>query len=231
MNLNQVTLPATDLERSVDFYRRMGFKQIVGSPDYARFECPAGDSTFSVHRVASSVADTQVVVYFETPEVDAEVRRLQAAGFEFTQLPRDEPWLWREARLADPSGNVLCLFRAGEIRKSPPWRLEDRESMKIVRSREFRAEHAWDALDIAKMNGITTRLHWTDRPYRWHVNDGAEVFAVLDGQVAMHYREGGEERSVLLEAGDVFFAGVGCEHVAHPQGEARILVIEHEGSA
>lgn len=102
--------------------------------------------------------------------------------------------------------------------------------MKIVRSKAFRADRPWGALEIAKMNGITTRLHWTDQPYRWHVNDGEEVFAVLDGQVEMRYREAGEERRVLLDAGDVFFAGVGCEHVAHPQGEARILVIEQEGS-
>ncbi|HBL94816.1 MAG TPA: cupin, partial [Hyphomonas sp.] len=27
-----------------------------------------------------------------------------------------------------------------------------------------------------------------------------------------------------------FFAGIGCEHVAHPRGEARILVVEQEGS-
>lgn len=124
MNLNQVTLPASDLESSVDFYRRMGFTQIVGTPDYARFQCPAGDSTFSLHRVAPPLPDSHVVVYFETPEVDAEVARLQAAGFEFTQLPRDERWLWREARLSDPGGNVLCLFHAGEARKHPPWRLK-----------------------------------------------------------------------------------------------------------
>lgn len=102
--------------------------------------------------------------------------------------------------------------------------------MKIVRSREFTADRAWGALDIASMNGITTRLHWTDRPYRWHVNDGEEVFAVLDGRVEMRYRERGEERSTILETGDVFFAAMGTEHVAHPIGEARILVVEHEGS-
>ncbi len=125
MNLNQITLPAVDIERSVDFYRRMGFRQIVGAPHYARFECPSGDSTFSLHRVAEAPPASHVVVYFETAEVDAEVRRLQAAGFAFTQLPRDEPWLWREARLNDPSGNVLCLFRAGDVRKNPPWKLEE----------------------------------------------------------------------------------------------------------
>jgi mannose-6-phosphate isomerase-like protein (cupin superfamily) len=102
--------------------------------------------------------------------------------------------------------------------------------MKVIRSKEFRAERAWGALDIAEMNGITTRLHWTDQPYRWHVNDGEEVFAVLDGVVDMHYRANSVESVAVLEAGDVFFAGVGCEHVAHPRGAARILVVERAGS-
>jgi hypothetical protein len=46
----------------------------------------------------------------------------------------------------------------------------------------------------------------------------------------MHYRESGVEHVVTLGVGDVFFATVGCEHVAHPRGEARILVVEREGS-
>lgn len=80
------------------------------------------------------------------------------------------------------------------------------------------------------MNGVTTRLHWTDQPYKWHVNDGQEVFAVMDGVVDMHYRQDGVEQIVRLEAGDIFFADVGCEHVAHPVGAARILVVENEGT-
>jgi mannose-6-phosphate isomerase-like protein (cupin superfamily) len=103
-------------------------------------------------------------------------------------------------------------------------------AMKIVRAKTFTADRAWGAVDIAAMNGITVRLHWTDQPYRWHVNDGEEVFTVLDGTVDMHYRDDGAEQVAVLEAGDVFFAGIGCEHVAHPRGEARILVVEREGS-
>ncbi|MNO03851.1 hypothetical protein D3C81_2246820 [compost metagenome] len=53
---------------------------------------------------------------------------------------------------------------------------------------------------------------------------------VLDGQVQMRYREAGIEKEALLEVGDIFYASVGTEHVAHPQGAARILVIESEGS-
>ena len=32
-------------------------------------------------------------------------------------------------------------------------------------SAEFTASRAWGALDIANMNGITVRLHWTNQPY------------------------------------------------------------------
>lgn len=102
--------------------------------------------------------------------------------------------------------------------------------MKIIRSKKFKPERAWGAKDIATMNGITTRLHWTDQPYKWHVNDGEEVFVVLDGIVEMLFKENGVEQSSILETGDIFYASIGTEHVARPRGEARILVVESEGS-
>ncbi|MFV8569584.1 cupin domain-containing protein [Marinobacter sp. SBS5] len=102
--------------------------------------------------------------------------------------------------------------------------------MEIIRSKEFTATRAWGAKSISNMNGITTRLHWTDKPYKWHVNDGEEVFVVLDGVVDMFYKESGIELSTTLNVGDIFYASVGTEHVAHPRGEARVLVVESEGS-
>jgi hypothetical protein len=57
--------------------------------------------------------------------------------------------------------------------------------MKFVTPRDFTAAKAWGALPIAEIEGATIRLHWTDRPYIWHVNDGAEVFVVLEGAVTM----------------------------------------------
>lgn len=102
--------------------------------------------------------------------------------------------------------------------------------MEIIRSNEFKPNQAWDSKFIANMKGITTKLHWTDKPYKWHINDGEEVFVVLDGKVKMFYKENDEEKSLILNIGDIFYASVGTEHYAHPIGEARILVIEKEGS-
>ena len=102
--------------------------------------------------------------------------------------------------------------------------------MKFIQGKEFKATRAWGSELIASMNGITTKIHWTDKPYIWHVNDGEEVFVVIHGSVEMHYKKDSEMHSKIMEAGDIFFASIGTEHVAHPIGEARILVVESEGS-
>lgn len=102
--------------------------------------------------------------------------------------------------------------------------------MKLIDPLKFKAERAWGALDICEMEMATVRLHWTDEPYRWHANDGREVFVVLDGEVEMHYRVGPEEKIARMKAGDIFYADEGDEHCAHPLGEARVLVVERKGS-
>lgn len=124
MNLNQVTLPASDITVSTSFYLGLGLKLIVDSPDYVRFECPEGGSTLSLHRSPAAGTNSGVVVYFELRNLDASVDDLISRGYAFDQMPTDERWLWREARLRDPDNNVICLFYAGDNRKNPPWRID-----------------------------------------------------------------------------------------------------------
>jgi catechol 2,3-dioxygenase-like lactoylglutathione lyase family enzyme len=124
VRLNQVTLAVSDLQRSVDFYRRLGLTQIVAAEDYARFACPDGDSTLSLDQT-ETVPPSATTVYLECDGLDQKVSELQRAGIRFEHQPIDQPWLWREARLRDPDGNPLCLFHAGANRLNPPWRLSD----------------------------------------------------------------------------------------------------------
>ena len=102
--------------------------------------------------------------------------------------------------------------------------------MNIIRSKSFIADKAWDNLPIANMQGITTKLHWSDKPYIWHTNDGEEIFVVLDGKVQMFYMEDEQEKSTILEVGDIFYAQNGDRHKAVPLKESRMLVVEKEGS-
>jgi catechol 2,3-dioxygenase-like lactoylglutathione lyase family enzyme len=124
MKLNQVTVPSIDVTRSVVFYKRLGLNQIVGDlPNYARFVCPDGDATFSIHRVEEVLAGEKPVVYFECANLDDTVAQLKLEGIQFDSGPLDQEWLWREAHLRDPDGNVICLYFAGDNRLNPPWRL------------------------------------------------------------------------------------------------------------
>jgi hydroxymethylpyrimidine/phosphomethylpyrimidine kinase len=121
-SLNQVTVGASDYAASVTFYRTLGLRLIVDSPEngYARLETTNG-VTFSVHADGSGTGGA--IVYFESRRLDAWVAELVGAGLIFDQMPKDEDWLWREARLRDPFGNMICLYSAGENRRYPPWRI------------------------------------------------------------------------------------------------------------
>jgi len=118
MKLNQVTVGTTDYDASVEFYKKLGLTHIVDAPPrYSRFETPCGE-TFSIHKVDEVKGTT--TVYFEVDDVDGFVANLHLP---LKREPADERYLWREARLVDPSGNEICIYHAGENRRFPPWRI------------------------------------------------------------------------------------------------------------
>ena len=123
--LNQVTVTGKDYGAMVAFYRALGLKQIVDAPEnhYARFET-AGGATFSVQIDPEETVSESTAVYFECDDLDQRVERLARSGMAFEHGPRDQPWMWREARLRDPAGNTVFLYKAGEARRFPPWRIE-----------------------------------------------------------------------------------------------------------
>jgi hydroxymethylpyrimidine/phosphomethylpyrimidine kinase len=125
LRLNQVTVTGKDYPKMVDFYRRLGLKQIVDSPEnqYARFE--AGGATFSVQCDPEAEIGETVAVYFECDDLDDRVERLARSGIPFEHGPRNQHWMRRESRLRDPAGNTIFLYKAGEARRFPPWRMAE----------------------------------------------------------------------------------------------------------
>ena len=123
--LNQVTVTGSDYRKSVQFYRALGFKQIVDSPEngYARFEA-AGGATLSVQIDPEETISPTTAIYLECDDLDERVEQLARSGIPFEHGPRNQPWMWREARLRDPSGNIIFLYHAGEARRFPPWRID-----------------------------------------------------------------------------------------------------------
>jgi catechol 2,3-dioxygenase-like lactoylglutathione lyase family enzyme len=79
VRLNQVTVGVSDLDRSAEFYRRLGLKQIVADDGYARFSCPDGDSTMSLERL-TVVPESATTLYLECDDLDATVDTLRRDG-------------------------------------------------------------------------------------------------------------------------------------------------------
>jgi len=125
MDLNQITVPSLNLAKAVPFYEKLGLVLIVKSlPHYARFECPNGTATLSLHQTDERSKGLGIWMYFECENLDHQVELLKQKGIEFEADPEDQNWLWREARLKDLDGNQIILYHAGENRRNPPWRIE-----------------------------------------------------------------------------------------------------------
>ena len=124
MNLNQLTIPVINVERAISFYETLGLKLIVKSTShYARFQCPDGNSTFSLHQVDNLPTGQGVWIYFEVHDLDRYIKSIIEKGIEVEELPNDKPWLWRESRLKDLDSNQIIIYFAGDNRINPPWRI------------------------------------------------------------------------------------------------------------
>jgi len=124
MNLNQVTIPSLNVEKATEFYKLLGMTLIVEAyPHYVRFECPHGDSTFSIHKVDELPKGNGIIIYFENNDLDGLVKDLKNKGVIFSSDPELKAWLWKESHLYDPDGNHIILYSANENRKNPPWRI------------------------------------------------------------------------------------------------------------
>ena len=125
MRMNQYTVPVTDFTRSVAFYQALGLKLIVSARgEYARFEVPGDLSTLSLS-LAQNPAPASGLIYFEVDDVDATTTTLKNRGIAIEEEPSDKPYLWREAKLRDPTGNRICIYHAGTNRRFPPWRIAE----------------------------------------------------------------------------------------------------------
>lgn len=125
MKLNQVTLPVTNLAQAEQFYLQLGLVQIVASEQYARFLMPENQATLSLSLTDKSVPNPSKI-YFEFDSLELlehKIKQLTQHNIKISQAITAQRYLWHEAVINDPSGNILILFYAGDNRINPPWRI------------------------------------------------------------------------------------------------------------
>lgn len=123
MNLNQVTIAVTNIDKAIEFYEKLGLELIVRSENYCRFIVPGNEATFSIHQT-ERFQSNETVVYFETDNVEKKINELRSKGLEISAGPVMQSWLWYEAYINDPDGNKICIYHAGENRLNPPWQIK-----------------------------------------------------------------------------------------------------------
>ncbi len=101
--------------------------------------------------------------------------------------------------------------------------------MRTFDIRALKGPTDWSGPTYSGFGNASVKLRWISDPYKWHTNDGPEVFLVLDGVVDMHVRSGDQQPVVRrLSSGQMILIEDGEEHIADPQGAARILVVERD---
>ena len=106
--LDFLGVPTQDPERSRAFYR-----DVLGLHVYREWGTGTvfflGGGLLELSRPAGPVTDDKLSLWLHVRDVDAEFKRLEAAGVIVVEAPVDEPWGLREARLRDPDGLLLVL--------------------------------------------------------------------------------------------------------------------------
>ncbi|WP_434740194.1 VOC family protein [Micromonospora sp. SH-82] len=121
--LDMIGIVATDMARTLDFYRRLGLEIPPGAEDEPHVEVtlPHGlRLAWDTVEVARSVdpnwspvrgGGAALAFRYDTPaEVDGGYAEMTGAGFTGHREPWDAPWGQRYAVLHDPDGTTVDLF-------------------------------------------------------------------------------------------------------------------------
>jgi mannose-6-phosphate isomerase-like protein (cupin superfamily) len=85
----------------------------------------------------------------------------------------------------------------------------------------------WSPKIVARMNDYHFKLVKFQGEFVWHKHDETdEVFIVLDGEMAIDFRDG----PVELRPGEMIVVPQGIEHRPHAEKECQVLLVEPAGT-
>jgi catechol 2,3-dioxygenase-like lactoylglutathione lyase family enzyme len=121
IEFNHITIYVKNVEKSLHFYQKLLQFRLIKkyAKDYARLQSPKGKTTIALHKVRSSNKKNKtkdIVLYFETKNLESLCQKLARKGVRFSQMPKLMPWGWKHAYLKDPDGHELSLYWAGSKR-------------------------------------------------------------------------------------------------------------------
>jgi uncharacterized glyoxalase superfamily protein PhnB len=119
MKFASVRLVTSDIERLVEFYRRLSGVEAVRLADgFAEMRFVSSTLAISSENLiklfnagaATAAANQSAILEFEVEDVDAVVERIEAAGMTIVMPTTLMPWGNRSLLLRDPDGNLVNIF-------------------------------------------------------------------------------------------------------------------------
>ncbi|MFD1880264.1 cupin domain-containing protein [Paracoccus pacificus] len=88
-------------------------------------------------------------------------------------------------------------------------------------------DEKWSPRTVATFNGNDVMVVKVQGAFNWHAHaDTDDLFLVLRGQIDIRLRD----RTVTLDAGEMFVVPKGVEHCPYARDEAHLLLIEPSGT-
>ncbi|CAN5689501.1 cupin domain-containing protein [soil metagenome] len=85
----------------------------------------------------------------------------------------------------------------------------------------------WQPKVVAEMNDYQFKIVRITGDFVWHDHpETDEAFIVIEGKLRIDFRD----RSIVLEAGEMFVVPKGCEHKPFAEREVKMLLIEPRGT-
>src|SRR5713101_7321783 len=112
LTFNHAMVYSKDVSAALRFYAEQLGLKIVENFQHQ------DNTTIALHQVApgDELHTGGVRLYFEVKNLDRFCDRLESAGLQFSQKPKEMPWGWKHAYLNDPDGHEVSLYWAGAKR-------------------------------------------------------------------------------------------------------------------
>ncbi|WP_280268505.1 VOC family protein [Nocardia wallacei] len=105
-------LQPADMERTREFYRRLGFEEVMDLGWVVTLASPT-NPTAQIILFGANAEQPQPNISVEVDDVDAVHESMVAAGADIVYALRDEPWGVRRFFVRDPDGTIVNVVSHG----------------------------------------------------------------------------------------------------------------------
>ena len=114
-HISAVTFAVSDMARSIEFYRKLGFELLYGSEAAPFSSLKAGEAFVNLFARSGYEHRWWGRAIFRVDDVDAQHQALQAQGL-MLESPKDAPWGERFFHVSDPDGHELSFAEQLPVR-------------------------------------------------------------------------------------------------------------------